>query len=567
MGAARRSGVVVIGVALLEVVGACSVSDPPVPQLSGPPQPEQPQASGEQAEVDVAVGLDFEGSSQQIAVAGYRYTGSYPLNGNPELGNDIDYSGQSGVVVHHGASIAGFSISSDQGNSWVPYGKVFPPSFDQEIGDHMAFYWGDPSVSFGVNHRSAFAYAFLAASQQAWDGWMTAHPGSPGVTQWPPSTSPDVVDSVCVVQGGGAPFGTPVCVRPQGIGTGGTDQPNVVFGVDDAGNDRPFVAADDYTNYNLLLFEASGSALATMSVDSGMGGYDHSPRIRRDQKGSVWLAGTASGGSGGVRLCHVNPSGGPGQGGTCALTPNGEQIDITDQVDLFAILDGKTSSIGDVRASVGADFGVVHRNISGFNGSEFEFAYVSMPPIGTDTPLHVGVTSCILADGGALQCLDVPQWGTSTLPGQQFEPKIEVVDRTPAGSGQTIERRYVFYEIDGDGVPAGYATVFRATLHGSPFFGPAPTLTIDPLLGFGSAFQPFVTPEVCHATYTYYSPPVLYWGDFFAFRFAPAFGQYPDWDMALYSSDELRGCVSGGNTWQGNSLHVVALGWPGTVPQ
>jgi len=68
-------------------------------------------------------------------------------------------------------------------------------------------------------------------------------------------------------------------------------------------------------------------------------------------------------------------------------------------------------------------------------------------------PLHIGITRCIrTADGLTFGCEDMPGLGTASLPGQQFQPRIEVADLSAAQDGSLTDVRYAFYEVDAMGL-------------------------------------------------------------------------------------------------------------------
>ncbi len=105
----------------------------------------EPMHSGEQAEVVMTVAQDRTGA---LAVAaGYRFTGPYPLPGNPLPGDpntwDIVYAqdGSADAIVRRGASLMGHAYSPD-GFTWIPGPKISPT--DPHVakrGDPVAVIW------------------------------------------------------------------------------------------------------------------------------------------------------------------------------------------------------------------------------------------------------------------------------------------------------------------------------------------------------------------------------------------------------------------------------------------
>ena len=531
------------------LLAACTVSapranplDPFFPTPMSPAQ--QPQHSGEQAEVATVVSETQFG--QQTVVAAYRYTGSHNLPGSGLL--DITYGVGDLVVIRNGASISGYSVSSDGGVTWLAPGKIYPHSVPEFFGDPIAVLWSDPSLMAGFKKRRLVAYGALAISEAAFD----AARDSNGVLHDFPSAS-KLIDSVCLALSGngGSTFPNLYCKTPTDIGALGTDQPAV--GIDK--NDRLFMAVDDFDNkqidlYQLFFMFPGPVVFNQLVVDSQMGTVSKAPRIARDQDGELWLA---AGGSTAddVRLCHIRP----------ALTAFG-----TGSCDFVGVVTKKgrtfpvlfTSNLGPIRTGLAVSFAAnrfVSVDPSVLPLTDLYFAYQTFD---ATKVLHTGATVCRVREPYPFTCMDVPAWGTDgTASGfpQQMQPALDLV---AAPDGTNVDVEYAFYEMDSSNIAKGHARVRRAVLHGSPFGGPAPTATFEDL--------PLAwAPAVCVAK-GYGGGNTWYWGDFFGFRLIPSTLEsiLPARHLAVYSSDDREGCPANlqTNKWQGRELHVVSWFWP-----
>ncbi|MBE7480648.1 MAG: hypothetical protein HS104_11785 [Polyangiaceae bacterium] len=526
--------------AISTIMAGCAVSDPP---LIG--SPKQPHESGEQAEVHAVVARRLNGSVN--LVVGHRFTGPNFMNnvaGNPK---DITYdqSLPGGVSFRRGSSINGWSYSAN-GASWQAPGKVYPQFV---WGEPVAILWSDPALAVGLTNPSLVAYASLAVSRQAFDS--VAGTSQTSLNGWPTTlTTPDginLVDSVCVALSfdGGVQFGDLTCIREPDIGDYGTDQTTVAIG---AGG-RVFVAADDFrtstTLGRLLLYElvytgASEPFLQKLPVDADMETYSRSPELRRDQSGVVWLSGMNDAGT--VRLCQVTSDG---------CTYIGQ---VTTGAKVFASLPAGVVTDKKLRSGVSADFAVNRTQLAGSTVREFIFVYSRVEPGGDPdaSRTYVGVTRCFrFGLEGVLSCQDIDAWGARLRAGYQTQPRIEFVDKSPGQDGSGADWRYAFYEFGRDEIAQGHAQVTLATLYGTLPSAADPTVVFSPLPG--------PDPEVCPAYYEWQN--AHYWGDYFALLAVPPVPGNANWrHLAIYSSDEQRGCVPS-HPLQGRNLHVVAWGW------
>lgn len=525
----HRLRAVAIGAALCF---GCSVSDPPIPPLIGTPK--EPNQSGEQAETDAVVARTPDGAIN--VVVGHRFTGPYFFNNNPAGTLDIFYTQPTldGVVFRRGSSIMGRSFSTDGGFTWQAPGKVYPQFVH---GEPTALLWSDPALAVGLTDQSLVAYASLAVSTQSFD----AVADGDLLFGWPPNVAtPDgqgIVDAVCVSLSfdGGVNFDNEVvCARDPEIGMTGTDQTTVAIG---AGN-RVYVAADDFSNREILLYELVHIGvplpfLKKIPVDPMMLDASRGPELRRDQSGEVWMSGTSAGGT--IKLCRITNT-------QCEFIG-----DVTTGVDLFALLPKGIVSDQQLRSASSGDFAVNRLSLSDTTIREFLFAY-SRSDFGASPP-YVGVTRCfLLSFSGGLTCEDIDAWGTQSRAGMHLQPNIELVDKSAAQDGSGADWRYAFYEFARPEIATGHAQVTLATLSG----------TLPPS-GFPSAnFTPLPGPDptVCVANY----PIADYWGDYFGLVAVPNPNQ--TWrHVAVYSSDEARGCEQVHHPRQGRNLHVVAWGW------
>jgi len=268
---------------------SCNVADPRPDPLGAP---QEPQHSGEQAEVATALALTP--GAAQVLLAGYRYTGSHTLPASAL--NDIDYLPGDGVVpgdgvtIRRGASIAGWSYSLNGGTTWTAPGKLYPEEWAPPYSDPVAVLWSDPSLMAGFKSKSLVAYSNLGISTPAFDKLA----GTDDALHFFPAggAGGNLVDSVCVslsVDGGQSFYGS-YCRRPPDVGSLGTDQTAV--GIDKA--DRIFVATDDYADnkidlYQLTFVGPSGQfgGFRKLAIDPQMGLSSRTPRIARDQDGNV----------------------------------------------------------------------------------------------------------------------------------------------------------------------------------------------------------------------------------------------------------------------------------------
>ena len=265
----------------------------------------------------------------------------------------------------------------------------------------------------------------------------------------------------------------------------------------------------------------------------------------------MWLAAAerVSSKTSAVRLCQIRPGTSSADPGSCDFVGL-----VTTSAAAYPILGG--TNFGSIRTGLTVSFGV--NRVRGYQmpdgfvlpHEDFYFAYQQLQPQLPDTMLHIGATACRLVASAlsSFDCKDVPDWGTGTA-NQQFEPELEVSDRSAAQDGSALDLAYAYYESDSPAVAPGHARVRRAVLQGSPFHGPAPFATLEDL-----PLAP--DPSVCTAEYG----PLKYWGDFFGFRYVPV-GQFSR-HVAIYSSDEGAGCSKQVNVYQGRALHVQSWFWP-----
>ncbi|GMV17234.1 MAG: hypothetical protein AMXMBFR56_54580 [Polyangiaceae bacterium] len=520
-----------MGLLTLECTLACTVpvSDPPTAQGT----PQEPQQSGEQAETDLAVAENESGG--RVLIAGYRYTGSHPLHNNPESSTDLVYLPGGGVEVARGASIMGWSYSTNAGLTWSAPGKIYP---DAVFGDPMAVLWSDPALAVGMTNKRLVAYASLSVSTERFD----QHTGGGDVFfGWPPAINlpNNIIDGLCVALSftGGVSFPALVCKVPDGIGAAGTDQTTIAIGRDDT----IYTAVEDVSAARTRLFKVVfGSdfdlSLEEIPMPTAMGNFSRGPELRRDQEGEVFLAATDQFTSREVRLCRVTPDG-------CLYL--GE---VTAATQVFADLVGSSVSALPLRSGVSVDFGVNHL-ASELGIRELVFVYSRKP---TPDRTVVGATRCLSTLSTLLDCQDVPEWGTEQRAGQHFQPNLEFVDKSPEQNGSRPDWRYAFYEVDRPGVASGHAQLTLATLGGAqPSTNP---LTLQ--------YRTLVAPDprVCTAKYLY-GASSEYWGDYMGFTALAPLGAEPWRHVVAYSSDERRGCDPTSHPLQGRHLHVESSFW------
>lgn len=182
----------------------CELDGEPV---AGMPEVQSVTADYEQAEAVVAV-KDMGSGNQNIIIA---YNDLTQDPNNPKIEYPLGPSGNQ-RIIHPGASLMGWSVSVDNGLSYIYGGRLSPPP-------DWSLLWSDPAITAGPTIITDAAelklvyWAQLAAS-------VVKFPYNETIVT---PTSPDVLDGFCVAMStnGGLTFPSMRCFK-QGICGGST---------------------------------------------------------------------------------------------------------------------------------------------------------------------------------------------------------------------------------------------------------------------------------------------------------------------------------------------------------